>query len=216
MNQASIIVDEIIKEFKHSSILNDNSEIEYLEQVDSTNKFLLNKIKNNKNKNLYCFSFNQTNGVGQRGCLWQTPDNQLNIPGFATLSVATRLAYDVNQIQDFSLLIGAYLSYRLEFFLQGKFKLGFKLPNDLMLFKNSQTYKIGGILIESIVGKGKTDLVIGVGINLNQAPRVESPQFQACDLSIKTKEEIVAIHILIMETLEILIKSYIPFGSNNF
>ena len=130
-----------------------------LNAIDSTNEYIkLNKSFFSQNS-LAVYSFNQTNGKGQRGKKWITEPYKNTCISFY---------YGVDKPSEYTLLkinlcttltvLEVLKSYDIT-------DLKIKWPNDIM----SGNRKIAGILIETTVLKNKiNDLIIGIGLNVNQ------------------------------------------------
>lgn len=101
----------------------------------------------------------QTAGRGRNGRVWQTPEEK-NI----AMSLLLRPSFPAVKSPMLTLLMGMALAEGLEN-VCGR-RVGIKWPNDIVLNKR----KLCGILTElHIAPDGKTyDVVIGVGINVNQ------------------------------------------------
>ena len=130
-----------------------------LNAIDSTNEYIkLNKSFFSQNS-LAVYSFNQTNGKGQRGKKWITEPYKNTCISFY---------YRVDKPSEYTLLkinlcttltvLEVLKSYDIT-------DLKIKWPNDIM----SGNRKIAGILIETTLVKNKiNDLIIGIGLNVNQ------------------------------------------------
>lgn len=132
----------------------DTIEVEVLDEVDSTNQWL--KDKPYQGNATVCITDNQTEGKGRRGRGWESK------PGASLcLSYLNRLPKPVSEISGFSLAVAIFCRGSLQRSIDDPIQL--KWPNDLLL----KGKKLGGILIETQdVGDGYVDLVIGVGVNL--------------------------------------------------
>ena len=146
-----------------------------LESIDSTNNYALAQIHANLAQPGTCyFAHNQTAGKGQRGKSWIS-EKEANI----ILSIALKPEF-LQAFQQFHL--SACVAVATHFFLSSytDYNLKIKWPNDLYW----KDRKLGGILIENIVGGlSGIDLgpdgidassawkwaIIGIGINNNQA-----------------------------------------------
>jgi BirA family transcriptional regulator, biotin operon repressor / biotin---[acetyl-CoA-carboxylase] ligase len=108
---------------------------------------------------LAVLALRQSAGRGSRGRLWQAPEGNLN------LSVLKRLAAEAGM---FALLAGVAVAEAVEALTQLVVTL--KWPNDVLL----KRAKLAGILIDAApAGAGLDWLVIGIGMNLREAPRIE-------------------------------------------
>lgn len=135
-------------------------QIDKLRTIDSTNDYLKSLIKeNNLQDDKVVWALEQTKGRGQMGTTW-TSESGKNL----TFSVFRKVkSLSINE--QFYALMAASLAVKevLEKLLIKNVKV--KWPNDIL----SDKKKICGILIESVIKKGKLDaMIIGVGLNVNQ------------------------------------------------
>ena len=129
-------------------------EIIYFNQIDSTQKYLLNNLK----ENICIWSDNQTNGIGSRGNSWVGEKGNL----FFSFSIYKDKLPDDLLLQSISI----YFMYQLKKLLKtlGS-KVKFKWPNDLYLKK-----KVGGCITNI-----KNDIIIcGIGLNTKSSLEYES------------------------------------------
>ena len=134
-------------------------EIIYFNQIDSTQKYLLNNLK----ENICIWSDNQTNGIGSRGNSWIGEKGNL----FFSFSIHKDKLPDDLLLQSISI----YFMYQLKKLLKtlGS-KVKFKWPNDLYLKK-----KVGGCITNI-----KNDIIIcGIGVNTKK-----SKEFSSLDIEI--------------------------------
>jgi BirA family biotin operon repressor/biotin-[acetyl-CoA-carboxylase] ligase len=132
------------------------SSFEIHDQIDSTNRYLVERSQNNGLSGSVCFAEYQTAGKGRRGRQWVSPYGS-NI----YLSILWRFQQGPAAISGLSLAIGVAVIRALK---QHQISnIGLKWPNDIY----SQGKKLGGILVEV---SGETDgpcsAVIGLGLNL--------------------------------------------------
>jgi BirA family biotin operon repressor/biotin-[acetyl-CoA-carboxylase] ligase len=132
------------------------SSLEIHDQIDSTNRYLVERSQNNALSGSVCFAEYQTAGKGRRGRQWVSPYG-CNI----YLSILWRFQQGPAAISGLSLAIGVAVIRALK---QHQIDdIGLKWPNDIY----SQGKKLGGILVEV---SGETDgpcsAVIGLGLNL--------------------------------------------------
>ncbi len=162
--------------------------------TQSTNSLAREWYQSNKNINPVCISaYNQTAGRGQRGAGWVSnagenltfsviyPKPDIEIQEQFVLSAAVGLAVikALNKLHIFSLKL--------------------KWPNDIL----AANYKIGGILIENILGNGRIDAaVIGIGLNVNQILFQDLPQASSLKLISGNQFEIDEVLKNILEELE--------------
>jgi BirA family biotin operon repressor/biotin-[acetyl-CoA-carboxylase] ligase len=132
------------------------SSFEIHDQIDSTNRYLVERSQNNGLSGSVCFAEYQTAGKGRRGRQWVSPYGS-NI----YLSILWRFQQGPAAISGLSLAIGVAVIRALKQYQISD--IGLKWPNDIY----SQGKKLGGILVEV---SGETDgpcsAVIGLGLNL--------------------------------------------------
>jgi BirA family biotin operon repressor/biotin-[acetyl-CoA-carboxylase] ligase len=152
---------ELLDESKINEVVTDQagaliSSFEIHDQIDSTNRYLVERSQNNGLSGSVCFAEYQTAGKGRRGRQWVSPYGS-NI----YLSILWRFQQGPAAISGLSLAIGVAVIRALK---QHQISdIGLKWPNDIY----SQGKKLGGILVEV---SGETDgpcsAVIGLGLNL--------------------------------------------------
>jgi len=129
--------------------------VSLFDSLDSTNEWVLKKVREGEPMPFACFAEQQTQGRGRRGKRWVSPP-LCNI----YMSLAWSFELPVSQIGVLSLAIGMAVVNTLE-------KIGIqhallKWPNDVLV----DDKKIAGILIETArINHNKTSVVIGVGLN---------------------------------------------------
>ncbi len=132
------------------------SSFEIHDQIDSTNRYLVERAQHNAPSGAVCFAEHQTAGKGRRGRQWVSPYG-CNI----YLSILWRFQQGPGAISGLSLAIGVAVIRALK--QHQVHDIGLKWPNDIY----SQGKKLGGILVEV---SGETDgpcsAVIGLGLNL--------------------------------------------------
>jgi BirA family biotin operon repressor/biotin-[acetyl-CoA-carboxylase] ligase len=138
-------------------------EIIYFNEIESTQKYLLNNLK----ENICIWSEYQTNGIGSRGNSWIGEKGNL----FFSFSIHKDKLPDDLLLQSISI----YFMYQLKKLLKilGS-KVKFKWPNDLYLKK-----KVGGCITNI-----KDDIIIcGIGINTKS-----SLEYESLDIDIENKK----------------------------
>jgi len=139
------------------------TEIEFFEQIDSTNQHALNVIDRNGATPYVCFAEYQTSGRGRRGRNWHSP------LGNIAFSLVWSFDSGASALEGLSLVIGLAVVRALK--AEGVDGIELKWPNDVLV--NYQ--KLAGILLE-IKGdpQGVCHVVIGVGINMALPQQVEA------------------------------------------
>jgi BirA family biotin operon repressor/biotin-[acetyl-CoA-carboxylase] ligase len=153
---------ELLASTQIEAMLNEQSKalislLEVHDQIDSTNRYLVEHARYQVASGLVCFAEQQTAGKGRRGREWVSPFGS-NI----YLSIAWQFPQGgYAAIAGLSLAVGVMVIRALK--EQQIHEVGLKWPNDIM----SQGKKLGGILIE-VTGEvdGGCSVVIGVGLNL--------------------------------------------------
>ena len=132
-----------------------------LKSVDSTNNKAIKLIKKGQTKPTIILAANQTNGRGQYGKKWISVSGNLFISIFFNISFRKsikKITHENCQI----------IRNVLQNFCNKKINI--KKPNDLLIDK----YKVCGILQEIIICEKKKYIIVGVGINVNKSPKINS------------------------------------------
>jgi len=131
-----------------------------LDEVDSTNDFLLRATKPKTHIDRICMAEYQTGGRGRQGRNWHSPFGR-NI----YLSLSRSLALGPDAMSGIGLAAAVSIVRALEESC-GLHDAGLKWPNDIL----HQDRKLAGLLIE-LHGEnhGHSQLVIGIGINVAMA-----------------------------------------------
>lgn len=129
--------------------------VSLFESLDSTNEWVMQKVREDKVMPFACFAEQQMQGRGRRGKRWASPPT-----GNIYMSLAWLFELPVSQIGVLSLAIGMAVIKALEKTgIQGAL---LKWPNDVLVGDK----KIAGILIETArINDNKTSVCIGVGLN---------------------------------------------------
>ncbi len=147
----------------------------HLKSVDSTNSYATELLRQNSiPEGSLIYTFEQTNGRGQRGNYWESEPNKniaLSLILYPSFLNADK-QYLLTKI--ISLAVADLMAEILEYSEKtGKVKI--KWPNDIYIGAK----KIGGILIENSWRENSIqNSVVGIGININQT------QFKTTDNSI--------------------------------
>lgn len=139
------------------------SNIIFLPQVDSTNSYAINLLKNvNLPEGTVVHTANQTAGRGQRGNSWLS-DTASNL----TASFVFKPSFLDIKNQFFLYQVTALACYDVlaELLAESQIDIKIKWPNDILV----QGKKTAGILIENTLSHNKIDVaIVGVGLNVNQ------------------------------------------------
>ncbi len=137
----------------------------YLKSVDSTNSYATELLRQNKvSEGTIIYTFNQTNGRGQRGNSWETEPNK-NV-AFSLILQPHYLTADKQYLltKITALAVSDLMAEMLKSSIKNE-RIEIKWPNDIYI--NGK--KIGGILIEnSLRDANIQSSIIGIGININQ------------------------------------------------
>jgi BirA family transcriptional regulator, biotin operon repressor / biotin---[acetyl-CoA-carboxylase] ligase len=139
-----------------------------LKEVDSTNTYLSNLASKEKLPDGTVVSAAyQFAGKGQRGNRWLV-DKNMNLT-FSILYYPTLMSIDMQVLLSQAVSLGVY-----DYLIPKCKQVRIKWPNDLYVANK----KIGGLLIENTIkGDSISQVIIGVGLNINQ---------EIFDLSLKT------------------------------
>ena len=140
----------------------------YLKEVDSTQKYLISKLKSSKLSPPVCvWSDYQTNGIGSRGNKW------IGKRGNLFFSFAYKNEFKV-PLESLSIYFGWLFKKSLN-------KLGsnavMKWPNDIYLI-DKEPKKIGGVITNLV----RDFVVCGIGLNTSYPP---SKEFGCLDIKVK-------------------------------
>lgn len=144
----------------------------YFDSLPSTNTFLKQNYKNYEDKTvIICDS--QTQGHGRLGRSWESSTDNI------ALSILLKPQISVDSISRLSLMTSAVI---FEVINKLTNNVLIKWPNDILV--NSK--KVSGILLESIISSKVEALIIGIGVNVNQASFSEDLNKKATSLYLET------------------------------
>ena len=130
-----------------------------LNAIDSTNEYIKKNRDFFSEKELCVITFNQTEGKGQRGNNWvsEQGSNLCISLYFSDLNINLKDLFNLNMLVSLNII-----DILDSLFLKN---LKIKWPNDIL----AENKKISGILIETF-SKNKMikDIIVGIGINVNQ------------------------------------------------
>ena len=152
-----------------------------IEELDSTNAFLLDKTKQFNENGTVVFAESQTQGRGRKERVWQSA------PGL-NLTFSILLNKKGNIPESLSLLnLGVSLAVANSLENLYNVKTHLKWPNDVLI----NDKKIVGILSESVSQGSKIErVVIGIGINANQTYFPDDFGIPPTSLKIETDQTI--------------------------
>ncbi len=171
-------------------------EILYFDQLNSTHKYLINKLKTKQlSPPIAIVAKKQSDGIGTHGNRWESLDGNL----FLSLSLKSKdLPKDLPKVS-----ICIYFTMLMQLTLQSLgSKVWLKWPNDLYI----DDKKVGGA-ISTII---KNNTIFSIGLNIKQAPK----NFKTIDIDISIDELLQKYILKIKEDIfwkEIFIKYKIQF-----
>jgi len=133
-------------------------QILHTEQISSTNTYFL-QHHSYPNGTVLLADY-QTGGKGRHGRMWHSPPEQALLFSVLLTERCNRAFLHV-----YTFLAAVAVFEGLEMLGGGAFKLDLKWPNDVLL----EGHKLCGILVQNrLVGNEMSQIVIGIGINVNQ------------------------------------------------
>ncbi len=147
------LISEVLSDTATASL----SAIEILPTIDSTNAYLLSKLREGLPSGHACFAEYQSAGRGRRGRKWFSPFG-CNI----FLSLSWRFTHDFAALEGLTLCIAIAVVRALRAYgIEG---VEVKWPNDIFV----EGKKLAGILVEmQAVAHIETSVVVGVGLNVS-------------------------------------------------
>ena len=127
--------------------------VEVLPEIDSSNSELMRRARAGQHEATLLVAERQTAGRGRMGRVWQSQ------PG-DSLTFSLSLSLTPKDWSGLSLAVGLSLAESLHP------DVGLKWPNDLWF----QDRKLGGILVEAASMGGRSQVVVGVGLNIRARP----------------------------------------------
>ena len=127
--------------------------VEVLPEIDSSNSELMRRARAGQHEATLLVAERQTQGRGRMGRVWQSQ------PG-DSLTFSLSLSLAPQDWSGLSLAVGLSLAESLHPGVQ------LKWPNDLWF----EDRKIGGILVEAASMGGRSQVVVGVGLNIRARP----------------------------------------------
>lgn len=153
-------------------MIDSSFEVIYLPQVDSTSGYLKRLIREGQLvSNTLCITDQQTQGYGQRARSWLHHEQGV--------AISYAIALDEPICSTMSAQVAALLHESLSSLSAEKILL--KWPNDLF----NASGKVAGILLEVAQDTfhKQTFLVVGIGINLFDAPKIEAADYSVGSLA---------------------------------
>jgi len=144
--------------------------------VKSTNDIAIKLIKKNISGPILITTQRQTGGRGRIGKKWVSKKGNLFITLFLKLD---KIKINYRQFA----VLNAFLLKKLISKIVQK-KITIKWPNDLLFNK----HKFCGILQETLFLNKKKYIIVGIGINLSQSPKIEG--YKTTHFSVFSKKKI--------------------------
>ena len=131
-----------------------------LESTRSTNDFLLQMLTPELPEGFVVFAEHQTAGRGQRGHRWESASHQ-------GLWFSVLLRPRIPSAESARLTTWAAQAVANAIRREASFEPAVKPPNDVYISGR----KVAGVLVETKAGRGESfSAIIGIGVNINQAP----------------------------------------------
>ena len=142
-----------------------NSDVMWLESVDSTNEEIKRRI-HEFTKPTWIIANKQSKGKGRNGNAWFS--NYGNFSG----SIIFFPTVKHNYLHLYGFFAGVALYNTVKEIITNDADIRLKWPNDLMI----ENCKVAGILLESIQKpkNAAVGLIVGIGVNLNSSPRLNA------------------------------------------
>ena len=142
--------------------------VEVLPEIDSTNSELMRRLKGlpgqpPQPEPTLLVAEQQSAGRGRLGRSWQSRRGD-------SLTFSLSLPLQPADWSGLSLAVGISVAESLEAPAAGAPRIGLKWPNDLWLSTPQGERKLAGILVETALGDGVRQVVIGVGVNIRPVP----------------------------------------------
>ena len=131
--------------------------VEVLPEIDSSNTELMRRARAGQTEPTLLVAERQTAGRGRLGRPWQSAVGD-------SLTFSLSLPYAPRDWSGLSLAVGLAVAESLQ--PDSGLQIGLKWPNDLWVADR----KLGGILIEAATAAGRSQVVIGIGINIRPRP----------------------------------------------
>jgi BirA family transcriptional regulator, biotin operon repressor / biotin---[acetyl-CoA-carboxylase] ligase len=127
--------------------------VEVLPEIDSSNSELMRRAHSGQHEATLLVAERQTAGRGRQGRVWQSQAGE-------SLTFSLSLALSPQDWAGLSLAVGLSLAENLHPDVR------LKWPNDLWF----EDRKLGGILVEAASMGGRSQVVVGVGLNIHPRP----------------------------------------------
>jgi BirA family transcriptional regulator, biotin operon repressor / biotin---[acetyl-CoA-carboxylase] ligase len=178
----------------------------FLPEIDSTNSYAINLLKNVKlPEGTVVHAAKQTQGKGQRGSVWKS-EAASNLT--ASIILKPLFLNLKNQFYLYQITALACYDTMAELLNISQIDIKIKWPNDILINRR----KIAGILIENNVLKNQFNwCVVGIGININQ--HLFDNKFKATSLKLLGGND-VSVESVLKSVCRHLEKYYLALKSN--
>ncbi len=142
-----------------------NSDVIWLESVDSTNEEIKRRIKG-FTKPTWIIARKQSKGRGRNGNTWFSSNG--NFSG----SIIFFPTVEHTFLHLYGFFVGVALYNTIKEIVPNDIDIRLKWPNDLMI----ENCKVAGILLESVQESicHKSGLIVGIGVNINSSPKLKT------------------------------------------
>lgn len=152
------LIDPVLLKSRLGS-LSGRFDVDALDECDSTSSELMRRADGGAPVGTVIVADRQRAGRGRRGRQWlSSPEDGL------TFSLLWRFPGNASRLSGLSLAVGLGLAMALE--KLGAAGVRLKWPNDVLLQSGDQFAKLAGILIELASDRRGTQVIIGIGLNL--------------------------------------------------
>lgn len=151
------------------------------EEIDSTNSEALRMARSSIDSDILITAKRQTGGRGTKGRHWVSPEGNLY------LSILLRVKFDASKNIQLSFVAANAVADAVDYLSEisnARIDIALKWPNDILI----KGKKLAGILLESIKINEQNYVVIGIGININNAPKVDIENICLKDLGISIND----------------------------
>ena len=148
-----------------------------LDECESTNTYLKKCGEEGAPHGTWISARVQTAGRGRMGRVWEASLGNLYLSVLVRLSESTSITW-------IPLLTAVSVAETI-LKLKPDSPVAIKWPNDLVIARGGSLQKAGGILCEGVGQKGSSFVVVGIGLNCQEAPAVDQPTASLgmdCDL----------------------------------
>ena len=170
------------------------------EEIDSTNSEALRIAHSGACGDFIIISSIQTGGRGTKGRFWSSFAGNLHA------SILLETKFDVKKTLQLSFLVANAVFEAINYFADRqdvKLDMKLKWPNDILI----NHAKVAGILLESIKLNNKNYVVIGLGVNIEKAPKLDQKAVCLKDLGVMVENPDIFLNV-VMGKFEALYKEW--------